>query len=46
MVVHRTGEREKIARLPEGSQEEGWFRAEQDIKSKPLPDGTATAMKG
>jgi hypothetical protein len=56
MVLHSDGEREKIARLayqhwhargcPEGSPEEDWFRAEEDIKSQLLPVGNATAIEG
>jgi Protein of unknown function (DUF2934) len=55
MVPHPNGEREEIPRLAyqhchargcsEGSPEEDWFRAEEEIKSQPMPDGNATAMK-
>lgn len=50
MVLHSNGGREEIARLayqlwhargcPEGSPEEDWFRAEEDIESQ-----NATAFK-
>lgn len=56
MVLHCSGKREEIACLayrfwqargcPEGSPEEDWFRAEEDIRSQPLPDGNVTAMEG